>query len=368
MNKLNSLIYWLFKAKPSGLLPLPKDSRDLQLGSIFDLFGYTTKNKIVDLKPLTIYNQFDKYNCSFMAHAGNKSIQEQVILSPRYLHAKAWQLGLCQKNGLASLRAGAEVLKKFGCAEEKDCPSDKNLPLDEWLNINFNWLDKLAVKHKIKSYWFITNKDQYLKAIDEGFAVTLGRDWYTSMNMGGGLVAPWIIKKLGYKVGGHATDGVGHNQDYYLNKVSTEANSYGYGWGDNGKFYCPLDDLDKDIKQYGAIAYLDLDYDKVITAEDIKTIYEGKNIRGDKSGAIYLIYQGFKAPYKDAEAFVAYNGFSYTQPGAFTVVPQAEIDKVELLDPNEPYLTAESGRYAEVVKNMKRPVNSNFDSNKEVNN
>lgn len=364
MNKFNKM--------PSGLLPLEEDERDLQLGSLFS-FGYTPKQERKKLEPVDYKDQKSRSNCSFQSYAAAKGIQEQRPISARYLTAKAYKEGLCGWDGWADLRSGAKILQKFGAVDESECPSDETIPFSQYINVDFNKLDPLAEKGKIKSYWFSRNVDDVIKAIDEGFPVVIGRQWMTSMNQSGGFKAPWILSRGGSAVGGHATTVIGYDQKYNNREVDVELNSYSKKWGDNGCFYCPIDeagkaDLANDIATFGAVAFLDIDYNKILTTEDIIQKYEGKNIRGDKKGAIYLIYDGKKCAYKNAEAFVSYNGYAYTQKNAFTVVPQSAIDGVPFLMGTEDksIITGDMGKYEDLVSYLRKPINNNFDPNIEI--
>lgn len=359
---------------PSGLLPLEEDERDLQLGSLFSFFGYTPKNERVKMDSISVKDQKSRSNCSFQAYAGAKEIQEGRKLSARYLTAKAYKEGLCGWDGWADLRSGAKVLQKWGVVNESECISNESISFSEYINLNFNNLDPLAVKGKIKSYWFTKNLNDVLKAIDDGFPVVIGRKWTSAMNQGGGFKYPWILPRGGSEVGGHATYIKGYDLSYHGRRVDVEANSYSDMWGDKGDFYCPIDeagsgDLANDIAIYGAVAFLDIDIDRRITAEDIREKYDFMNVRGDKKGAIFYIYGGKKFVYKNADAFVSLNGYAYNQKGAFIVVPQSAIDGVPYFGETEDnsVITGEGQRYYDMVKRMKKPVNNNFDESIEIN-
>jgi hypothetical protein len=361
MDLIKHLIYRIFKAKGSGLLKIdPEDVKDdFDLGSIFSFFGsYTPQVNEKKIETLSTKDQKSLSNCSFQAATVQKEVDEGVVLSARYLTAKAYQQGLCGFGGWADLKAGQTIMQKFGICEEKDCPSNSNLSFKDYVNIDFTKLDPLAEKHKSKSFWIIRSIDDALKAVDEGHIVTIGMPWYSGFNQGGGFKAPWIITKLiGYFISGHALAKVGFLND---KKLSDVQNSYSDKWGDNGHLYIDYSFLNKYIKQYGAYANLDIEYDK-ISASDIVSKYDLKNVRGTTSGAIYLIYNGNKMPYKNARAFIAYNGLPYFYKDMFTIVPQEELDKIKTPSDGG-LLTAESsnGKYSKVALALKSPVNENF--------
>jgi len=360
---LEKLIYQLLRLigkHPSGLKPLSEDERDFKLGSIFDFFGsYTPLLPEKEIKTISVKDQKNKSNCSFQAATVQKEIDEQVELSARYLTAKAYQQKLCGSGGWADMRAGQIVLNKWGCCKEKDCPSNSNLSWGSYVNIDFAKLDKLAEENKSQTFWKISNIDELLKAIDEGHAVTIGIDWYSGFNQGGGFRAPWIISKaIGYYVSGHAMCAIG-----YKSNLTTIQNSYSDNWGDKGKLYIVKTFLNNYIRKYGAYANLDIEYDK-ITAQDLIEKYDwvkskGTNVRGDRKGAIYLIYDGKKYAYINARAFVAYNGKPYTYKDMFVVVPQKAIDGVPKGNGGG-VLTGSGGDYWQIAELLKDPVNDSF--------
>ena len=263
MNLLDKIKYWL-KAKSSGLLELPHDERDWHWR---DLFGqYEPKIKVKELFPYWQKNQRGRSNCTFQAwsNALGEYFGEEV--SARWLTSKAYQQGLCQKDGWADLRAGGKVAQKFGVVFEKDLTSDENATWDWYVNIDFAKFDEIAKQNKIPSYVKIDSVSEYIEAIDTSRPVVLGRQWRTSMNAGGGFKAPWIItqaiRKMGISIGGHSTLGRGYDMD---KNVTKELNSYG-DWGYKGHFFCDLNDLQSDMDTFGAYAITDIEY----TPKDIK--------------------------------------------------------------------------------------------------
>lgn len=365
LEKIYLQIIKLLGKNPSGLLPLKEDERDFKIGSIWDFFGgYTPKQEVKEIKTISVKDQKRLSNCSFQAATVQKEIDEDVILSARYLTAKAYQQGLCGRGGWADMRSGQIVLNNWGCCKEKDCPSNSNLSWNDYVNINFTKLDPLAEEHKTKTYWKIQNVDELLKAVDEGHAVTVGIPWYSGFNQGGGFKSPWIIRQaVGYLVSGHALCSIG-----YKPELVTVQNSYSANWGDKGKLYITRAFLNIYIRKYGAYANLDVEYDKILTGEDLIEKYDwvknkGMNVKGDRSGAIYLIYDGYKYAYKNARAFVAYNGKPYNYKDMFVVVPQKAIDGVPSRRGAE-VLDGQGGDYWEVAQNLRQPVNDNFNKEK----
>lgn len=256
---IRELKYW-WNCKTSGLEELADDIRDLHIIDLFASYSYKPKATEKKLFPTYQKNQRGRENCSFQAWSNALAIYFGEEVSARWLTAKAYQEGLCGENGRANLRSGAKVAQKWGVVFEKDCPSDESLSWKDYLNIDYKNLGAIAEKNKIKSYWRVDKVSEYLEAIDRGYGVALGRTWYSGMNTSQ-LTSPWIIKRIGFNLGGHATLGCG-----YKGQNTLELNSYGERYGDNGFFGCPFEDLQKDIDQYGAFAVVPVAY----SPKDIK--------------------------------------------------------------------------------------------------
>lgn len=246
----------------SNLRKTIEDIRDLNFRDIFGAEdNYVPKYLYYILAPIFNQNQKSRSNCSFNAWADSYGVFFGEQISVRWLVAKAYQQGLCGKNGSANLMAGAKVGQKWGVVLEKDCPTDENISWEEYIKVDFVILDVLAKQRMISSYYKITNVNDALRAIDKGYAVVIGRDWLTDMS---NIKEPWIIRRTGNLVGGHATTMIGYN----LNgeKTNIESNSYGTEFGDKGNLYCPLTDLQKDIDAYKAYCITDVPY----TPKEIK--------------------------------------------------------------------------------------------------
>jgi len=265
---LRKIKYW-WNAKSSGLQDLIEDVRDLDVSELFGTDDYRRKFDEKNLAPVFPRDQKGRETCSFETASRSLSIYFGEDISERYLVAKAWQQGLCDRNGGAQLRSWCKVAQKYGVVFARDLPSTY-LPWDEYVDIDFHNLDSLAEKNKIGSYYRISKVKDYLRCIDEGYAVALGRLWKTTYNQGGGFSAPWIITKnlrtKGYNVGGHATCGTGYSFLKDKNGVSIEKNSYSDWWGDKGQFYCELEGLQEDLDTYGGYVISKVPY----TPKDIK--------------------------------------------------------------------------------------------------
>ena len=358
MEKLILFILKLLGRQPSGLLKLKKDSRDFEMGSLFNLFGgYTPLHQEKILKTKSIKHQRQLSNCVFEATTVGKEVDEDKVLSPRYLTAEAHKRRLCNRGGYANLRSGQTILLDHGIVDSSICDNDTRLSFDAYINVPTNGRE--ADKHKIKTYWKINNIDETLKAIDEGHPVVFGIGWYSGFNQGGGFRSPWIINKnVGNYCGGHALIAIGYKIDYKGQKVIVVQNSYSKDWGDNGRLYITFDFFKKYAISHGVYANLDIGYDK-ITAQDICRKYDNKNVKGESERGIYKIYSGRKYAYVSEKAFISWNGKPYWCKDMFTVVPQAELNKIPD-GHGSGTLTVKSGKYADMVELLKDPVNNNF--------
>jgi len=133
---------------------------------------------------------------------------------------------------------------------ERDLPSDEQMSFADFINIDFTKYDPIADKNHIGSYYFVHTKGEYLEAIDRGYAVILGRYWTNQFDAG------WVLNSNRRSSSAHATLGAGYgnnNQDW-------EVNSWGKNWGLAGTFRCPLDQLEGDMRDFGAVAITPIQY------------------------------------------------------------------------------------------------------------
>lgn len=342
MNKIQELLYWLFDAKPSGLLPTPPDDRDFQLG-IFGLREYKPKHTRLELPTLSYKNQKNLNTCGWNAAIGTHEPDEGKVLSVRSLVSYARLRGLINGNGYSNLRDNQKALADWGAAEETLCQDTGHEDWEKYSRADVAKLTENANTHKIKTFWSVNDRNAMMKALDEGHRIEVGIDWYTGFNQGGGFSRPWLITKpVGYKVGGHALCIIGYDLNYHGYKVWIVQNSYGPNWGDNGKFYMTMDFFDTQ-NAYGAYTNLDMEA-KVV---DILTEYFAQNVKGDKSPGIYYIYGGQKHAYPDEDTWMSFDA----EKDGFTVVPQADLDKVPEGEP----MKKEAGQNWGLIQKIKKP-------------
>ena len=321
------LLYRIFKARGSGLLKTPPDTRDLKTETL-GWFGYTPKNQKVFIPPISIKDQSSFNTCQFNATVARKERDEGVPLSVRAFVAYAAKHGYLSGDGWSDMRSGEKILAEWGCPDEVFCANlditerrSNGSPYswNEYVNIDLDALTENANLHRSKTYWSVSSVNDVLKLLDDGRCVKIGMDWYTGFNQGGGFNFPWLIKAIiGYLVGGHAIVIDGYDQNYQNFKVHKIQNSYGIGWGDKGHFYITWDLITKFISKYGA--YTDLDIEKSVA--DILIECAFKNVKG--TGTVYYIYAGKKHGYPDLPTFYSW-GFTEAD---IVKVNQADLDKI----------------------------------------
>lgn len=343
------------KYKKSGLIKKSKkDPRDLLVGSIWgNLLGldYKPKQTRTILKTYSVKDQKNLNTCVFNGTCVQKEVDEKVVLSVKSLVKFAKLKGWISGNGFANVVTGQKVLKDFGAMLESDMPDNGH---ENWDNYSSNsGLDyNKAAKYKIKSYWSASNRNEILKAIDEGKAINTGMNWFSGFNQSGGFRSPWLItKNLGYSVGGHDVCIIGYDLNYYGNEVYVIQNSYSSKWGDEGKFYISMKYLDSQMIGFnGYGAYLNLD----IPADAGKFIvdYDGKNVKAFGDKKIYFIEQGKKRPYKNEMDYFVYNVNDRLMKN-FELVDGALLKLV----PNGEEMNLTTSPYWSVLKYLDRPLN-----------
>src|ERR1051325_1982127 len=107
-----------------GLLPLPKDKRDLRLGRVL---GYAKLTEVPETdfmvsQPLEIKDQGDTDMCSAYASCAASEDQEGVILEPAYTFAKTKQIIGEWRGFGANMRDALKSHTKFGALEKSKSP------------------------------------------------------------------------------------------------------------------------------------------------------------------------------------------------------------------------------------------------------
>lgn len=352
-EKVNGKIYKAGGAKAFKIKHLdPWHKSYGMLGGIFDK-PYQPKPGDVDLNTIDIKDQNGYNTCTWDAYTIMRQVSEKVKLSVRSIVAYAKTRGYLSGNGYSDLSFNSKAGAEFGIAEENVCNPDLcggNFDAYSAPSILTQAVRDNASTHKpdfTKRFW-CKSKDEFIKALDDGYAIEIGMDWYSGYNQNGGLKAPWIIKLHdGVKVGGHGITIRGRKQLTMLNGVINDAllkiqNSYSEFWGDKGCFYMKLSDLVKDgIAGLVEVDMTDANWARVVSS------YEGKQVKGTGS-SIYLIRNGAKCSFVNPETFFIFGGRYGKYGNTFVNISQSILDKI----PTGEDLTAfDSPYWPELQKN-----------------
>jgi len=345
---LTHLWYRIFRARGSGLLPTPKDTRDYKTKTL-GWFGYTPKNQKVFIPPISIKDQNGFNTCQFNATVARKERDEGMPLLVRAFVAYGAKHNYLSGNGWSDMRSGEKILAEWGCPDEAFCatlgiterrPNGSAYSWNEYINLDLDALTENANLHKSKTYWSVSSVNDVLKLLDDGRCVKVAIDWWSAFNYDGGFRFPWIIKAvIGYLLGGHCIVADGYDQNYQNFKVIKEQTSYG-DWGDKGHYYITWDLMAKYLTKYGA--YTDLDIERSVA--DILTECAFKNVKG--TGTVYYIYGGKKHGYPDRLTFDSYPDWTDAD---IVKVNQADLDRIP--DGTPMPLYSEIGVFISRVKN-----------------
>lgn len=283
------------------IAPDAPDERDFHVGFWGIGRGYERKHGRVELTPVSQKNQTGRNTCCYESAVGAKELDEHTELSVRSAVAWAKTRGFIKGDGFSSLKASQDTLQKFG-APKASLVDDSAMRWDKYSDqrvLSKNVVES-AEKHRIKTYWKVSNIDEVFELLDTGRPVQTAMYWYTGYNMSGGFSDPWIIPhKRGYRVGAHAVYIIGYDTDYNGEDVIIIQNSYGASWGDNNKFYIKLDDFKKEFAVFGG--YTNLDYEKDYGA--FIRDYHMQDVKAQDNPKVYRIEHGKKRHYVNIAAY-----------------------------------------------------------------
>lgn len=253
-----------------GLLPLPKDDRDLSLGSVFRSVPISS----IPLADFTvtdrrdIWDQGDTDLCTAYTVASVSSDQEKVTLSPEFQFAKIKQLlgnidawGADLRTACKSAASIGSIKKAFADAYMQNKGISGRDAVADWNNWDPN-LDNIAEEHRKSSYLAVEMPSTSMfDAIRialwthraENRSVAVGAKWrseWTAAEKG------YIPQSYGQGEYGHAFKIFGqHMKDgipYLMAQLSN-----GTEIGDTGIFYFPREVVDREFV-YGAFMFKDI--------------------------------------------------------------------------------------------------------------
>lgn len=328
-EKLNNTIYKTGTCKPHKLKE--RDFRYHQLGGL--LAPYKPKGAEGGVETLTTKDQGGYSTCSWNAYTVMREITEKKPLSVASIVAYAKSVGLLSGEGFSTLANNHKAGCDFGIAEESLINND--LKGGNWNE--YSAASRLTKEVRDNAYthradyrkvFYVKTIDEYLKALDDGYAIEIGINWYSKYNMNGGFSAPWVIKwKDGIYVGDHAIDvkrfkNLIYNGDRVVDGIFRIQNSYSKAWGDGGDFYVKISDL-INAKVVGMVE-VDLTEENIV--EFIKSL-EGKFVKHAYSPAIWKIEDGQKRSFLSDFDYAAFGGKTGVNRN-WTLVAQSMLDKI----------------------------------------
>lgn len=250
----------------NSLRPLPKDSRDFNLGAVFP------QVKIEDVpmtdfevaSPLGIKDQGDTDYCSAYAVTAVSEDQEGVELIPEYQFFKTKHLSGNLEEWGADLRDACKSAVKFGSMARNGWKGDIGLTRREILQ-ETQWpdfADDIALFHKKETYFKVTGKYDVFDNIRA--ALWQHREGKSSIVTGALWRTDWLSAPGGIIPENYGDDGFGHAFKFYGQKIIKgqiylkAQLSQGTCYGDNGIFYFPRKVVNTEVGRYGIYMFKDI--------------------------------------------------------------------------------------------------------------
>lgn len=251
------------KTLNKGLLPLPKDERDYQLGALIKWPKLSELPVKFSVEPISIKNQLEDGNedfCGACAGTGMIEPKEGMELFYPYLFAAAKKIsGGDPDNWGTDLRSIGKALQKYGVPETKDVPEIiKNLSLEDRRRLErYSGLQMHALDHRAKSYFFV--KGPYDPYDDARAAL-----WYFRANRQQilfGVNWGWSLDQ--YELTG-TPDGFGHAMWLagWDEGGVIAVNSAGKEAGRDGKHLISRETFNKYASDFGMLMVVDLSPDE----------------------------------------------------------------------------------------------------------
>ena len=239
------------KRKQHGLLPDPKDPRDLHLSELQPESVELSNN--FDLRDNILISDQNYGSCQSHAvtklseYWNSKEYNRKVNLSEKFVYYNTKKVsGLWHIQGDYA-RSSLKALQKYGSPLLKDYPDDPEGSWEEYIDsAPPGEIYEKAKKYRIKSYWRVHGDLESIRqAIYKNKCpVLIGTKWYKSYND----VVPYGKLPLpGDKVGGghlFVCSGWTDAHTFETGKLWF-ANSWGKDYGADGFFYIPFPEFNK---------------------------------------------------------------------------------------------------------------------------
>jgi hypothetical protein len=255
-----------------GLLPLKKDNRDFQLGSIFspiDIDDISSADFVV-AEPLEIKEQYDSDMCVAFAACAVSEDQEDVVLGPEWFFSQIKKIIGDWRSWGVDLRSACKAAVNVGFIKNEFQNYNLQNKDRDFLANWENWQEELknnASLYRKKSYFSIDNLgkdtfDSFRIALwqhkNEKCSILTGAIWEKEWTQAEGGIIP---KDPGTKLFGHALKIFGQknigDELYLMAQLSN-----GTDIGDNGIFYFSREVINRSFTN-GAFMFIDIDSSKV---------------------------------------------------------------------------------------------------------
>jgi len=222
-----------------GAVKDSRDNRDYRLCSVQAPVGLPLDFLLED--KFTCKNQFSRGSCTSQAQSHHKERQEGIKIGARPIMAWTKELEKNKEYG-AMTRNTFKIVNSIGCCNEEYCPEPNSaMSWEEYIDVKNipSKCTRIAIKHKSKSYWRINNSPESInQAIFQNKnSVVISMGWYREFNRPNKDGILPAFKRENF-IGGHAVEVEGFNNTKTHLIVK---NSWGNGWGLNGRFMLPYE-------------------------------------------------------------------------------------------------------------------------------
>jgi hypothetical protein len=237
----------------------------------------------VKAKAKVIYNQGDIDSCVGMAVAGQETVQNGIVVSPRIVWAGAKEQDNFQGWG-TTIKKGFESLINKKTLPFGDIDESVAIPRDEYMRVTLTDAQKKkAESYSISSYWTIINREANVPliydALKNGNALVTSMMWHSSYNR----PVKGFLPQPDTSVGGHA---------FILDELriingelcGVFANSFGPSWGEKGYFYIPVREfMSRGLGQFWVSVDIESNTAKILNR------YQTKLIKNANSPKVYYV-------------------------------------------------------------------------------
>jgi len=307
----NHLYVLIASEDETGVLPDRVDLKDhlwvnSKNGRQHDYIDLASHHTVKDWR----FDQYPFNICVFASSMMGASWQEGIRFSVRWMVKLARREGHITGNGFSFLRSPKKLAKKYGMLPYEEMPDEIGAmswqEYSKWTPEDEKYLE-IAEKYKIKEYLKITDTNQAIFALEDGYALSTASKWYAGMNSP--QKPDYVLLRSGRYMGGHAYSETG----YALNLFKM-TNSFGKDWGYEGQ---AMDTGLFEIHDYSVWVQSKLEMWQKLNY--LNTYHNGKCIKG-RAGTIYLLVKGNKKPFKTWDEYLVWCGKQGINSNSYSLV------------------------------------------------